>query len=156
MSDKPRTKKFKGKAPAADVRRQMDNNSPESPFLYIKEGGGLTISKSNLLNDPEALLYDGYERFDMDKPQFSGRLTGGTSVIVTLRYFEYLCSARFNLDYVGGMLAAGLALTDVFSMIKHHLKIVMTLNVPTVDTIYDLDLIYTGHIRYESQDRPAD
>ena len=54
------------------------------------------------------------------------------------------------------MLAAGLALTDVFGMIKHHLKIVMTLNVPTVDTIYDLDLIYTGHIRYESQDRPAD
>lgn len=149
MGDKPRTKKFKGKASTADIKKQIANDSLDSPFLYVAENSGLDIQKSNLLNDPGYLIMDGYENFDIDKITLdSSKITENSNIIVILRYYEYLCTAKFNINYIVPMLQSGLKWNNIFDMVKHHLKMTLMLNVPSVDTIYELDMMYTGKIKY--------
>jgi len=149
MADKPRTKKFKGKAPNPDIKKKIENDSMDSPFLYIADNSDFKIERSNLLNDPQSLIMDEYENLDIEKLDFdTEKLNDKSEIKVVLRYFEYLCIATFNFKYIKPMLMSGLKGKDVFDMVKHHLKMTLILNVPSVDNIYELELIYSGKIKY--------
>lgn len=109
MADKPRTQKFKGKASTADIKKKLENDSLDSPFLYVAANAGFNIQKSNLLNDPGFLIMPGYENFDLDKAQFdNSKIQETTNIIVVLRYYEYLCTASFDISYIIPMMQSGL------------------------------------------------
>jgi hypothetical protein len=43
---------------------------------------------------------------------------------------------------------SGLIARDVFDMVKHCLRNKLLTNAPTFDNIYELDIQYTGYIKY--------
>lgn len=152
MGDVARTKKFKGKYSAAALKKKKEdskNDSMDSPFLYVADNADFRIDKANLLNNPSILIMDGYEDLDIDGLDFNvEKLNDKSEIKVVLRYFEYLCIATFNFKYIKPLLMSGLKGKDIFETVKHHLKMTLILNVPSVDDIYELELIYSGKIKY--------
>ena len=82
------------------------------------------------------------DHFDLD------RLNLDSEIIVILRYFEYLCIAKFTFEYVKPMLQSGLIMKDIFQMMKHCLKNRLLLNVPSFETVFEPDIQYLGKIKY--------
>ena len=77
------------------------------------------------------------------------RLNLDTEIVIILRYYEYLCTAKFKFCYVKPLLQPGIiAAKDIFDMVKHCLKNKLLINVPTFDTIFEPDIQYIGKVRY--------
>jgi hypothetical protein len=82
------------------------------------------------------------DHFNMDK------LNNMSMIIVALRYYEYVCIARFQFSFIIPILESGLVAKDVFDMMKHCLRNKLLTNAPTFDNIYELDIQYTGYVKY--------
>jgi len=122
-----------------------------NPLLYIENKTGLTIETSNLLEDPSSLIYNDFENFDLkaESDHFDlSRLNDNTTIIVILRYYEYICKATFTFDYIYPMLQSGLTARDIFDMTKHALRNKLLLNAPSFDVIFEPEIQYTGKVRY--------
>ena len=85
------------------------------------------------------LIFPGYEVFDLkkEKDHFNMDKLNNMSMIVTLRYYEYVCIARFQFSFIIPILESGLVAKDVFDMMKHCLRNFI------MQFIYELG-IYTG------------
>lgn len=133
-------------------KQQKDSeNLEDNPLLKIDNRDNFKIESSNLLQDPFKLLFDGYENFDLkkDKDHFDmGKLKEGSSIIIVLRYYEYICTATFSFSFIIPILQSGLLAKDVFDMVKHALRNKLLLNAPTFDVIFEPEFVYMGKVRY--------
>lgn len=122
-----------------------------NPLLKIENKHDFSIETDNLLEHPDAILYESYLTFDVniDKKHFDESLLSlDSEIIIILRYFEYLCTAKFKFSYIYPMLVSGLIAKDVFDLIKHALKNRIQINVPSFDKIFEPEIIYIGKIKY--------
>ncbi len=133
-------------------KENPDNDNPElNPLLHVENRADFTISTSNLLEDPEGLIYDGFEPFDLKQDEFKfdyKRFNEDTWIIIMLRYYEYLCTAKVKVDYIVPLFSSGMTGKQVFDMICHCLKNKLLCNVPSFDTIFEPDIQYIGKIKY--------
>lgn len=145
-------KKSKPKGVKGRLVAKSDNEKgEENPLLHIENKKGFSIETSNLLDSPSSLIFNDYEDFDLkkDKEHFDmSRLNMETQIIIVLRYYEYLCTAKFTFEYILPIMESGLIAKDVFDMIKHSLKNKLLINVPTFDTIFEPDIQYIGKVKY--------
>lgn len=123
----------------------------DNPLLKIDDKVDFSIESSNLLQDPERLLFDGYDSFELnkDKDHFDfNKLNDESSIIIALRYYEYICIAKFKFKYIVPILKSGLNAKDIFDMIKHALRNRLLLEAPSFDVIFEPDMHYDGKIKY--------
>lgn len=132
-------------------KEQNISDSKVNPLLKIDDKVDFSIESSNLLQDPEQLLFPDYHFFDLnkDKDHFDfDKLNDDSSIIIVLRYYEYVCIARFKFKYIVPILQSGLNAKDVFDMIKHALRNRLLLEAPSFDIIFEPDMHYDGKIKY--------
>lgn len=140
-------KKLKGQ------KKQVSDSETlgENPLLKIDNRDDFSMESSNLLQDPGGLAFPGFENFDINRENGHfdvSRLRNESVVIVALRYYEYVCVARFRFDFIVPILESGLTAEDVFGMIRHALRNRLLLNAPSFDTIFEPDIRYVGKIKY--------
>lgn len=126
-------------------------NPEENPMLKVENKDNFNIQTGNLIQDTELLIFTGYESFDIKKegnPFDSSKLSENSSIIITLRYYEYVCIAKFTLSYIIPLLESGLGMRDIFDMIRHCLRNKLIMNAPTFDSIFDIDMVYKGYVHY--------
>ena len=143
-------KKPKGEKGKKKTRPDTDNPD-ENPLLHVDNTADFSIDTGNLLQDTGLLIFPEYEIFDLkkDKDHFDTRKISQMSmIIISLRYYEYVCIAKFQFSYIIPILESGLNAKDVFDMVKHCLKNKLLTNAPTFDNIYELDIQYNGFIKY--------
>ena len=141
----------KGKLKGQKKGKPDSESLDENPLLKIDNRSDFSIESSNLLQEPSKLLYNGYENFDLkkEKDHFDmKRLNDDSSIVVILRYYEYICTATFKFSFIIPILQSGLIAKDVFDMIKHSLRNKLLLNAPTFDNIFEPDFHYIGKIKY--------
>lgn len=144
------TKKSKGQKGKKKPRPDTDNPE-ENPLLHVDNTADFSIDTGNLLQDTGILIFPGYKSFDLkkEKDHFNtDKLSQTSMIIITLRYYEYVCIAKFQFSYIIPILESGLNAKDVFDMVKHCLKNKLLTNAPTFDNIYELDIQYNGYIKY--------
>ena len=144
MADKPK-KQHKG------LNKQENGNIQENPLLYVEDKVNFKITTGNLLQDPGMLIFKGYDVFDIkkDRDHFDfNKLDPNSQIIITLRYYEYVCIARFEFSYIIPILESGLDARETFDIVKHALRNKLFLNAPTFDTIFDIDIVYSGYVKY--------
>ena len=143
-------KKSKGQKGKKKTRPDTDNPD-ENPLLHVDNTADFSIDTGNLLQDTGLLIFPEYEIFDLkkDKDHFdTNKLSHMSMIIISLRYYEYVCIAKFQFSYIIPILESGLNAKDVFDMVKHCLKNKLLTNAPTFDNIYELDIQYNGYIKY--------
>lgn len=143
----------KGKLKGQKKSKPDSENIDENPLLKIDNRVDFSIESSNLLQDPGKLIFPGYENFDLkkEKDHFDmNRLRDDSSIIIVLRYYEYICTASMKFSFIIPILQSGLNARDVFEMIKHALRNKLLLNAPTFDNIFEPDFHYIGKIKYEA------
>ena len=143
----------KGKLKGQKKSKPDSENIDENPVLKIDNRVDFSIESSNLLQDPGKLIFPGYENFDLkkEKDHFDmNRLRDDSSIIIVLRYYEYICTASMKFSFIIPILQSGLNARDVFEMIKHALRNKLLLNAPTFDNIFEPDFHYIGKIKYEA------
>ena len=129
--------KKKAKSQKGRTKAKPDTDNPnENPLLHVENTADFIIETGNLLQDTDLLIFHGYEQFDMKKDK-------------DLRYFEYVCIARFRFAFIIPILESGLSAKDVFEMIKHCLHNKLLINAPTFDNIFDIEIVYTGYVKYK-------
>ena len=124
-------------------KEQNASDRKDNPLLKIDDKVDFSIESSNLLQDPEQLLFPDYLFFDLnkDKDHFDfDKLNDDSSIIIVLRYYEYVC--------IVPILQSGLNAKDVFDMIKHALRNRLLLEAPSFDVIFEPDMHYDGKIKY--------
>ena len=144
------SKKPKGQKGKKKTRPDTDNPD-ENPLLHVDNTADFSIDTGNLLQDTGLLIFPEYEMFDLkkDKDHFdTNKLSHMSMIIISLRYYEYVCIAKFQFSYIIPILESGLNAKDVFDMVKHCLKNKLLTNAPTFDNIYELDIQYNGFIKY--------
>ena len=144
-SKKPKCQKGKKKT------RPDTDNPDENPLLHVDNTADFSIDTGNLLQDTGLLIFPGYKVFDLkkDKDHFDTRnISQMSMIIISLRYYEYVCIAKFQFSYIIPILESGLNAKDVFDMVKHCLKNKLLTNAPKFDNIYELDIQYNGYIKY--------
>ena len=143
-------KKTKGQKGKKKTRPDTDNPN-ENPLLHVDNTSDFSIDTGNLLQDTGLLVFPGYTTFDLkkDKDHFdTNMLSKSSMIIISLRYYEYVCIAKFCFSYIIPILESGLNAKDVFDMVKHCLKNKLLINAPTFDNIYEIDMQYSGYIKY--------
>lgn len=142
----------KGETKAKKLKGKADKDSADSnPLLVIEDKKGFELVCGNLLQDNSMLIYSGYDVFDIkkDKDHFDmNRLSNDTSIIIALRYYEYVCYVKFDFEYIVPIMKSGLIAKDVFDMMKHCLKNKMMLLAPSWETIFEPDFCYNGYVKY--------
>ena len=147
MAENKKPKRQKGKKKT----RPDTDNPDENPLLHVDNTADFSIETGNLLQDTGLLIFPEYEMFDLkkDKDHFdTNKLSHMSMIIISLRYYEYVCIAKFQFSYIIPILESGLNAKDVFDMVKHCLKNKLLTNAPTFDNIYELDIQYNGFIKY--------
>ena len=127
------------------------DNPDENPLLHVDNTADFSIETGNLLQDTGLLIFPGYKMFDLkkDKDHFDmDKISKMSMIIISLRYYEYVCIAKFQFSYIIPILESGLIAKDVFDMVKHCLKNKLLTNAPTFDNIYELEIQYSGYIKY--------
>lgn len=145
-------KKTKPKGQKGQKKTRPDTDNPEeNPLLHVDNNPDFMIETGNLLQDTSMLIFDGYETFDVkkDKDHFdTSKINRDSTIIIALRYYEYVCIATFRFAFIIPLLESGLGAKDVFDMIKHCLRNKLLINAPTFDNIFDIEIMYTGYIKY--------
>lgn len=143
----------KQKGVKGKLKTEPDNDNPElNPLLHVENKAGFTITTSNLLEDPCGLIYDDFEDFDLKEEKIIfdyQRFDENATLIIMLRYYEYLCTAQIKVNYIMPLLSSGMTGKQVFDMVCHCLKNKLLCNVPSFDTIFEPDIQYIGKIKYQ-------
>jgi hypothetical protein len=149
----------KGKLKGQKKDNPDSKNLEDNPLLKIDNRVDFMIESGNLLQDPGKLLFEGYENFDLkkEKDHFdNGRIGENSTIVVVLRYYEYVCIATFKFSFIIPILQSGLNAKDVFDMIKHALRNKLLLNAPTFDVIFEPDFVYIGKVMYQGNQSNVD
>lgn len=146
------TKQSKSKPTKGQSKLKPDNDNPEkNPLLHVENKHDFQIETGNLLENPDGLIWDKFENFDLskDKDHFDTNIINlDTEIVIILRYYEYICTAKFKFCYILPLLKSGLIAKDVFEMIKHSLKTKLLVNVPSFDTVFEPEIQYIGKVKY--------
>ena len=140
---KTKQTKFKGV-------KKFDKDSEDNPLLKMDGVNGYEMYFANILNDPMCIIFNEYQEFDI----FNGiidvnRLNRDSQIIAYMRYYEYLCIARFKYEYIKPLLDNGnMNGIDVFQMIKHSLRTRLLMNIPSFDVIIEPEFIFKTVIKY--------
>lgn len=140
---KAKQTKFKGV-------KKFDKDSEDNPLLKMDGVNGYEMYFANILNDPMCIIFNDYQEFDI----FNGiidvnRLNRDSQIIAYMRYYEYLCIARFKYEYIKPLLDNGnMNGIDVFQMIKHSLRTRLLMNIPSFDVIIEPEFIFKTVIKY--------
>lgn len=140
---KTKQTKFKGV-------KKFDKDSEDNPLLKMDGVNGYEMYFANILNDPMCIIFNDYQEFDI----FNGiidvnRLNRDSQIIAYMRYYEYLCIARFKYEYIKPLLDNGnMNGIDVFQMIKHSLRTRLLMNIPSFDVIIEPEFIFKTVIKY--------
>lgn len=140
---KAKQTKFKGV-------KKFDKDSEDNPLLKMDGINGYEMYFANILNDPMCIIFNEYQEFDI----FNGiidvnRLNRDSQIIAYMRYYEYLCIARFKYEYIKPLLDNGnMNGIDVFQMIKHSLRTRLLMNIPSFDVIIEPEFIFKTVIKY--------
>ena len=140
---KAKQTKFKGV-------KKFDKDSEDNPLLKMDGVNGYEMYFANILNDPMCIIFNEYQEFDI----FNGiidvnRLNRYSQIIAYMRYYEYLCIARFKYEYIKPLLDNGnMNGIDVFQMIKHSLRTRLLMNIPSFDVIIEPEFIFKTVIKY--------
>ena len=140
---KTKQTKFKGV-------KKFDKDSEDNPLLKMDGVNGYEMYFANILNDPMCIIFNDYQEFDI----FNGiidvnRLNRDSQIIAYMRYYEYLCIARFKYEYIKPLLDNGnMSGIDVFQMIKHSLRTRLLMNIPSFDVIIEPEFIFKTVIKY--------
>lgn len=140
---KNKTTKFKGV-------KKFDKDSDDNPLLKMDDANGYEIYFANILNNPLCIIFNDYQVFDI----FTGnidinKLNKDSQIIAYMRYYEYLCIARFKYDYIKPLLDTGdMNGIDVFQMIKHSLRTRLLMNIPSFDIILEPEFIFKTVVKY--------
>lgn len=145
--------KKKPKSQKGRKKTRPDTDDPnENPLLHVENTPDFTIETGNLLQDTGLLIFNEYDQFDIkkEKDHFDlSKIDRNSTIIIALRYFEYVCIAKFRFAFIIPILESGLSAKDVFEMIKHCLRNKLLINAPTFDNIFDIEIVYTGYIKYK-------
>lgn len=130
--------------------KKFDKDSEDNPLLKMDGVNGYEMYFANILNDPMCIIFNEYQEFDI----FNGiidvnRLNRDSQIIAYMRYYEYLCIARFKYEYIKPLLDNGnMNGIDVFQMIKHSLRTRLLMNIPSFDVIIEPEFIFKTVIKY--------
>lgn len=140
---KQKTTKFKG-------TKKFDKDSEDNPLLKMDGTNGYEMYFANILNDPMCTIFNEYQTFDIFTSNIDvNRLNKDSQIIAYMRYYEYLCVARFKYNYIKPLLDNGeMNGIDVFQMIKHSLRTRLLMNIPSFDTILEPEFIFKTVIKY--------
>lgn len=141
--------KAKGKPQKFKGVKKFDKDSDENPLLKV-ENDTFNIEFANVLNDPYAIIFPDYENFDILTGNIDGdRINRDSQIIAIMRYYEYICIARFKYDYIIPLLTQGdLSGPEVFQMIQHALRTRLLMNIPSFDIILEIEFKFTTKIKY--------
>lgn len=130
--------------------KKIDKDSEDNPLLKMDGTNGYDMYFANILNDPLCVIFNDYQEFDI----FNGlidvnMLNKDSQIIAYMRYYEYLCIARFKYEYIKPLLDNGdMNGVDVFQMIKHSLRTRLLMNIPSFDVIIEPEFIFKTIIKY--------
>jgi len=142
----PKRKNMKGQ-----IKSKNSDDPEKNPLLKIENKENFQIWTDNLLENPSAMIFEGYENFDLsaESKHFDlERVNTTSSLIIVLRYYEYICVARCTFSYIMPILDSDMTVKEVFDMIKHGLKTRLLMNVPSFETVLEIEIQYSGKILY--------
>lgn len=146
MANTPRKKPVKGQ-----VKSKVSDDPEKNPLIRVENKDDFKIWTDNILDNPSAMIFKGYENVDIsaDGNIFdTDRVDITSELIVTLRYYEYLCVAKCNFRYLIPIMDSGMDLKDIFDMLKHSLKTRLLMNVPSFETVIEIEIKYSGKVKY--------
>ena len=122
----------------------------DNPLLKVDNSSNFTIEFANILNDPMSIIFPDYENFDITVGDINtDKLNRDSQIIAIMRYYEYVCIAKFKYDYIVPLLTEGeLNGPDVFQMIQHALRTRLLMNIPSFDVILEIEFKYQTKIKY--------
>lgn len=140
---KAKPTKFKGK-------KKFDKDSDDNPLLKVDNKSNFEIEFANVLNDPYSIIFSDYENFDIATGNIDiEKLNPNSMIIATMRYYEYVCIAKFNYDYILPLLNSGeMNGAEVFQMIQHALRTKLLMYIPSFDTILEIEFKFKTKIKY--------
>lgn len=139
---KSKQQKFKGV-------KKFDKDSEDNPLLRV-DSQTFNIEFANILNDPYSIIFNDYETFDIMTGNLdANKINRDSQIIGIMRYYEYVCIARFKYDYIIPLLTEGdLSGPEVFQMIQHALRTRLLMNIPSFDVILEIEFKFTTKIKY--------
>lgn len=140
---KAKTKKFKGS-------KKFDKDSEDNPLLKVDNNSEFTMEFANVLNDPYSIIFSDYENFDIQSGNIdANRLNKDSHIVAIMRYYEYVCIGKFKYNYIVPLLSEGdLNGPEVFQMIQHALRTRLLMNIPTFETILEIEFKFKTKIKY--------
>lgn len=139
---KSKPQKFKG-------NKKFDKDSDDNPLLKV-DNDVFSVEFSNILNDPYSIIFPDYENFDIMTGDIDvDKINRDSQIIAIMRYYEYVCIARFKYDYIIPLLTKGdLSGIEVFQMIQHALRTKLLMNIPSFDVILEIEFKFNTKIKY--------
>ena len=131
-----------------EVDKKQDDRSALLTVSYKRE---FSVQLHNLLENPSAMIFSGYENIILDSDNVTfdlDRIGDNTSILVILEYFEYLCVADVAFSYIMPIMQSGFSMKEVFSMIKHHLRGKLIVTIDNWENINEMHMKYMGKVRY--------
>lgn len=143
MASKQKPNKYKGV-------KKYNKDSDENPLLYVEDKDEFKMEFVNILNNPHGIIFKDFKNFNIVTGQIDTNLLNNNSdIIAIMRYYEYACIARFKYEYIVPMLTDGeLTGVEVFNMIQHALRNKLLMNIPSFDTILEIEFKFSTKIKY--------
>lgn len=141
----------------------VEEKKEQKTMLDVEYGPMFNVECRNLLDNPKAMQFPGYEPFPIHRLANSSTDNGKgeefildttrvrkekTEILVILRYFEYVCIAKMNFSFLAEICKGDQKLVDAIGMMKHHLRNKLIREVRKTEEILDLHCEYTGKIKY--------
>lgn len=132
----------------------------EKTMLDVDYSDGFSVECFNLLDNPKAMHFPGFSKMCVSPhTDESGNLTedvvdisrtkdSSTTMLICLRYYEYLCVATVKFWYLKDILRGGLNILESFDMFKHHLRNKLVREVRGTEAITEFAITYFGMVKY--------
>lgn len=143
MAKQTKAVKFKG-------TKKFDKDSEDNPLLKVDNKSDFEIEFYNVLNDPQSIIFPGYQTFNIETGNIDTELLNRDSqIIAIMRYYEYVCIARFKYNYIIPLLEnKEMNGIEVFQMIQHALRTKLLMYIPSFDTILEIEFKFQTKIKY--------
>ena len=130
--------------------KKYNKDSEENPLLQMDDKDDFKMEFVNVLNNPYGIIFKDYKNFNIITGDIDiDKLNDNSQIIAIMRYYEYVCLAKFKYSYIVPMLTDGeLNGNEVFNMIQHALRNKLLLNIPSFDTILEIEFKFSTKIKY--------
>ena len=137
------TTKFKG-------NKKFDKDSDDNPLLKVNNNSEFEIEFYNVLNDPSSIIFSEYEVFNIETGNIDiNQLNRDSEIVAIMRYYEYVCIAKFKYNYILPLLETGeMTGPEIFQMIQHALRTKLLIYIPSFDTVLEFEFRFKTKIKY--------